>query len=460
MSTLRSFATSCRRRVTVPGILLAAAVLLLVSGIARAQQNYDEMSLNAANSTFSKVTLPSSSESTSAVNMLAGTDPFNKQAFDSFFKDLLFPTFTQYSDRMISGKMASPLVEGPPKGGPAKMRETFKGKYANVKGAAQVHEELNSVTLEFMDGVVNKNYHPVVRVNAMLMIADLNETDPNGAPWKKALPALLKAASDPKMIDGVRVEALRGLLRHAKSGIAPESRAQVTTAMLAIIDKHTPPAGGTQDGHNWICRRAIDVLTALGDAGPNGAVPQSLIAIINDPAASVSIRCAAAEALGMLKITPPKDADVTALAKNLGKLAIAAVNTELTAKAPMHGPITVERLKQDFLEISHGLTGENGKSGLLNWSTDATIQRFIGLIDAALKPLMQACDTKPWSQPIGSADRGTGPPVPIDTQSPIVDALNKAVESLKTILEHGEAPAATAPAPVGGAAGAKAPDFN
>jgi hypothetical protein len=456
MSTPRSFATSCRHRVVVPEILLAAAVLLLVSGIAKAQQNYKEMPLNAANSTWSKVTLPSSNESNSAVNMLTGADPPNKQAFDSFFTDLLFPTFTQYSDRMIGGKMASPLTD---RGGPAKMRETFKHKYADVGKVAQVHDELNSVTLDFMERVVNDNYHPVVRVNAMLMIADLNETDPNGAPWKKAMPALLKAASDPKMIDGVRVEALRGLLRHAKSGIAPESRAQVTTAMLAIIDKHTPPAGGTQDGHDWICRRAIDVLTALGDAGPNGAVPQSLITIVNDPATSVSIRCAAAEALGMLKVTAPNGVDAAALAKSLGKLAIAAVNAELAAKAPLHGAITTGRLNKDFVQISHGLTGENGKGGLLTWTTDGAVQGFISLIDKSLKPLMDACDKQPLPQLLAQAAQGAGPVVPVDTQKPIVDALNAAVESLKTTLERGEAPAAAA-APVGGATGAKAPDFN
>src|SRR5262249_37944491 len=155
---------------------------------------------------------------------------------------------------------------------------------------------------------------------------------------------------------------------------------------------------------------------ALGDAGPNGAVPQSLIAIINDPAASVSVRCAAAEALGMLKITPPKDADAAALAKNLGKLAVAAVNAELTAKAGMHGPIVTERLNQDFAQISRGLTGDNGKGGLLNWSSDPTAQRFVGLVDAALKPLMQACLTRPLPQPSSQAAQGTGPVVPIDTQ--------------------------------------------
>jgi len=457
MSIPRTFPITCCRHGIGLVALTSATVVFLACDIGHAQQNFEEMPLGSANPNWTKVMLPP--ESTPVSDMLTGANPsFNKQVFDTYFKDTLFPTFTQYSDRMIGGKMASPLTEGPPKGGPSKMREYLKTKFANSGKVAQVHEELNNLTLDFMDRVANDNYHPVVRVNAMLTIADLNETDPNGAPWKKALPALLKAASDPKIIDGVRVEALRGLVRHAKSGISPELRGQVLSAMLAILDKHTPPAGRTQAGHDWICWRAIDVLTAVGDAGPNGAVPQSLIAIINDPAVSICIRCAAADALA--KIPAPKDVDVMALAKSLGRLAIAAVNAELTAKAALHGPITVERLKEDFVQISRALTGENGKGGLLTWTTDATVQRFIGLIDAALKPLMQACDTKPLSQPIGSADRGTGPVVPIDTQKPIVDALNTAVEGLKTTLERGEAPAAAAPVPGGGAAGAKAPDFN
>jgi hypothetical protein len=64
------------------------------------------------------------------------------------------------------------------------------------------------------------------------------------------------------------------------------------------------------------------------------------------------------------------------------------------------------------------------------------------------------------AQPAGQAAQGVGPVIPIDTQKPIVDALNKSVESLKTILEHGESPAAAATTPAGGAGGAKVPDFN
>ena len=441
---------------------VAAVILLVYSAVAFAQPDYKQDTLNPDWSAWGKVT-GQSNESKEVIDMLSGAQQLNAQKFDAFFKEMLFPLFTQWRDKTVRGGTVSPLLESYGREhGPAGMRLAIKSIYANKatsSAAALAHEEFNKLTLDFMDRVANDNYHPVVRVNAMLMIADLNETDPNGAPWKNALPSLLKAASDPKMIDAVRDEALRGLVRHAKSGISPELRGQITSAMLAIIDKHIPPAGRTQEGHDWICRRAIDVLTALGDAGPNGAVPQSLIAIVNDQAASISIRCAAAEALGMLKITPPKEVDVMALAKSLGRLAVAAVNTELTARAPLHSPIVTERLNQDFVQISHGLTGENGKGGLLTWSTDGTFQGFVNLINKQLKDgLMPACDTRPLPQPTAPADRGSGPVVPIDTQKPIVNALNAAVDGQKTILERGEAaPAATTTGP---AAAGKGPDFN
>ena len=438
-------------------LLVVAAVFSATSGAAFAQPDYKQLPLNPDLPTWVKAT--QSQQHKDVVDMLSGLQQMNPAKFDSFFNDVLFPFITQWQDKSVGRTTVSPLLERYGQDhGPAGIRITIKNTYANKGSNAAAHEQLNSIILKFMEPIANDNYHPVVRVNAMLLIADLNETDPYGAPWKKALPALLKAASDPKTIDGVRDAALRGLVRHAKSGITPESRGQITTAMLAIIGQHTPPAGRTQDGHDWICRRAIDVLAALGDAGPNGTVPLSLVAIVNDPAASVLIRCAAAEALGTLKITAPKDIDAAALAKSLGRLAIAAVNTELTAKAPLHGPITTGRLNKDFVQISHGLTGENGKGGVLTWTTDGTVQGFISLIDKALKPLMDACDKQPLAQPPGQAAQGSGPVVPVDTQKPIVDALNTAVEGLKTVLERGEAASAAAPAtPAGKAA---APDFN
>ena len=441
-----------------------AIVLSALSSAAFAQPGYKELPLNSDLSTWAKAT--QSQQHKDSLEMLSGAQQLNSAKLDSYFSDVLLPFITQWQDKNVGRTTVSPLSERyGQEHGPAGIRIAIKNTYVNKGSNAAAHEELNNVLLKFMDTVANDNYHPVVRVNAILLIGDLNETDPNGAPWKKALPALLKTATanGPVAIDGVRVEALRGLVRHArdeKNGIDPELRGQVITGMLGILAQHAPPAGRSQDGHDWICWRAIDVLSAIGEPGANNAVPQALIAIINDPAASITIRCAAADALGKIKFTPAKDFDVTTLAKSFGKLAIAAVSAELTAKAPLHSPITTERLRQDFIQISHGLTGDNGKSGVLAWTTDAAVQRFISLIDTQLKSLMQACDKQPLPQPANSADKGGGPVVPIDTQKPIVDALNAAVEGLKTILDRGEAAPAAATATPAAAGKAAAPDFN
>jgi len=434
-------------------LLTLLAILVLLPSSLHAQPNYKEhQALPAKVANWNAAV--ASDEGKAVIEMLAGTPAVNPQVLDKFFKEMLFPFFTQYSNRVVKGTNLSPLIDGPPKGGPAAMRESYKRNYAAKATNAAAHDALNNVTLEFMDAVTNDNYHPVVRANAMLMIGDLNESDPNGPPWKKALPSLLKAVSDPKMIDAVRIEALRGLVRHARSGVDAEPRGQVIRAMVAIIGQHTAPAGRSQDGHDWICRRAIDVLAALGDAGANNAVPQALVAAVNDGAASISVRCAAAEALGKVKFNPPKDFDSMAVAKGLGKLAIDSVKTELTAKAPLHSPINAERLKQSATEISRGFMGGDGKSGLSAWSTDAAFQQLIKNVDAQLKGLAQACDTPTLPLPPPQQQVQGAVVVPIDRQRPIVDALNKAVDGLKVTLDRGEAgPAAAVPA-------GKAPDFN
>ena len=90
------------------------------------------------------------------------------------------------------------------------MRRRGCREFLNIGKAGPVHEHLNELILKFMDDVAHDNYDPAARANAMIMIADLNETDPNGKPWKAALPALLKGVTAPE-IDRCRARA--GLAR-------------------------------------------------------------------------------------------------------------------------------------------------------------------------------------------------------------------------------------------------------
>ncbi len=206
--------------------------------------------------------------------MLSGTQPLNAATLDAFSNDTVFPLMTQWKDRQIGGHAGSPLFDGPPKGGPAAIRGQFKTSFTAKATNQAAHDELNRITLDKMQAIASDNYHPTVRLNAMLLIGDLTESaDASSPPWKNALPALLKAATANDSVDAVRVAALRGLLRHAQAGIDPSVRPQVIQGMpRAGPAAHSAGRPATKDGHDWISRRAIDVLSAIGDPGNNGTV--------------------------------------------------------------------------------------------------------------------------------------------------------------------------------------------
>lgn len=236
--------------------------------------------------------------------------------------------------------------------------------------------------------------------------------------------------------------------------------------MLALVQQHTPPAGRTKDGQDWISRRAIDVLAVIGEAGNNGAVVKALLAAIDDQAASTGIRSAAAAALAKIKYTPSKDFDPTPIVKGLGKLAVDCTTQEISiAYKPRSGdasksdptgaPIVAERLRQDLNEVLQGLGGGDGKGGVAAWSSDAAYQKLTGLIGSQIKGVIAACDEQPgpnFAAPIAQMGvQQTSTPIPLDSQRKIATALETARDKLQNAIDHGEvaAPAAGAANPLG-----------
>ncbi len=286
-------------------IWLSGLLALLVWCAPAAAEDYKELPAPTEAKTYSKVQTYLGRKEVE--EMLRGNATFDAKAFDKFYNELLFPHFT----RSENFQDFVHRVDLP------RMRRILKSDF-NVAKTGAVHEHLNELVLTFMDGIAQDNYHPAARASAMMMIADLSETDPNGKPWKNALPALLKGVTAQTTTDAVRVPALRGLLRHAQAGIDSQARPQVIATMLEVLGQRTPPENRTADGHDWIRRRAIDVLVAIGEPGENGAVADALAKVIEDNAASVSIRSAAAAALANPKLTPPKNFDAMTLAKSVG----------------------------------------------------------------------------------------------------------------------------------------------
>ena len=82
-----------------------------------------------------------------------------------------------------------------------------------------------SLVLDFMTRLVNGNYHPAVRVNAMLAIGELTEEPrpPHSPPpLTAALTVLSRRVKNRALPDCVRVAAMTGILRHVEAGTADD----------------------------------------------------------------------------------------------------------------------------------------------------------------------------------------------------------------------------------------------
>ncbi len=287
----------------------------------------------------------------------------------------------------------------------------------------------------------------------MMLIADLNQTEP-ATPFPNALPALLKGVTAPTSIDAVRVSALRGLLRHAQSGIATNAQPGVIAAMLALQAQRTPPADRTQEGHDWICRRAIDVLEAMKNPGQNGAVMNALVKTIDDSTASTAVRATAARALGNIPYTPPQNFNVGPWIKSLGKLAADCCKSEIANAAKNRKPIVPDRLKAQLGEVSIGLAGADGAKGMILLAgTNKPNVDLAKLVVSQNVNIIAKCATPvPAAAPAeivtiaGQTDQYMV--LPPDPQKPLIEAIQKAVQDLEAALQHGPgaAPADAAPA--------------
>jgi hypothetical protein len=145
---------------------------------------------------------------------------------------------------------------------------------------------------------------------------------------------MLKELKSPEQLDAVRVACLVGILRHAqltRAGVPMPARARemVTEEALALVNAECPDFR-QKAGHEWMQRRAMEVLGALGTAGSKGEVVTALDKIVRDDSASIARRCSAIEALSNIKITSETgiDIDKTSLA-----LATITLNVCRTTKA-------------------------------------------------------------------------------------------------------------------------------
>ena len=123
-------------------------------------------------------------------------------------------------------------------------RQDLRNQLKRAK-SGQVHDELSALALEYMNKLAAGNYHPTVRINAMLMIGDLNGVEQSGneppAPLDSAVPVLLAAVENSDLSDALRAAAMVGILRHAAAGVRDDNtRKAMIAAMLKIVEEDIP----------------------------------------------------------------------------------------------------------------------------------------------------------------------------------------------------------------------------
>ena len=226
----------------------------------------------------------------------------------------------------------------------------------------QTYDQVNEFALGMLSSIAKGNYSPVARVNAMLAIGDLNLREPprsteDAVPLPRALPLMLDAYADPGQIDGVRLAALLGILRHVNLGIADAQvrNSRVLPVMLELAKTNQPPDGRSAEGHAWFRVRAMETLGALAVAGQQGEVANALADVAAEEESPLWVRCAAARFLGKLDYSDPAGMTPGSFLAKLTQLATAICNQEVA---------TLDKLKKDELNSGRKAQGPAGFGGM------------------------------------------------------------------------------------------------
>jgi hypothetical protein len=226
--------------------------------------------------------------------------------------------------------------------------------------------------------VLDKEYRPAARYNAMYIISSLNDVEPTniGAtptlpePMKLALPLILQQVQKADT-DEIKVAALLGLSRHLEwdnykqppsTPMQPAAKAAAIKALTELAEEKVAPPLRNPEVHNWMRRRAIEGLGLACLTKADAEIVATMERLLKDETEETNIRLAIAAALGRMSLQAPAKIDAVATAKELGYLALVACDAELKRAE--------ERRKAEFehearlMGTYSGDIGAMGQSGM------------------------------------------------------------------------------------------------
>jgi len=190
--------------------------------------------------------------------------------------------------------------------------------------APRVFDAANELARDFMVGLArDEAAEPILRVNAMLLVGELQA--PDRKPWAGSVEQLAAAAADGKLPLAVRIAAVSGLSRQVAEGRADGGFVQaVGPAVEQIVTR--PPTGDLAGG-GWLVGQAVDLLGVLGSSP---AATAAMAGILADDRADLDLRIRAAAALGR-QAKPGDPLDGAGLAGVVRSLARRGLEQDLAA---------------------------------------------------------------------------------------------------------------------------------
>src|SRR5207247_3513258 len=189
-------------------------------------------------------------------------------------------------------------------------------------------------------------------------------------PMRTALPVILQQFQSADT-DEIKIAALLGLSRHLEwenykqppsTPMQPGARAAIIKELTALADAKDAPPARDAEVHSWMRRRAIEGLTMACLTKPDVEIAATMDRLLKDESNPLNVRLAVAAALGRISLQSPAKIDAVATAKDLGYLALAACDAELT-KAEAQRKADYEhyaRLMGTYAGESEGSSGLSG----------------------------------------------------------------------------------------------------
>ena len=271
------------------------------------------------------------------------------------------------------------------------------------------------------------DFHPAVKLNAMLVLGDLNDVQPRGRveakPRVNTQRDLIAYLESPEQLsETLLVGALSGLQRHAHDALDPNRKARIAKVVANLADAKTVSGRNAAAGL-WIRRQAIDLLGQLGLAGERNIYVGKLYQIIRNQQNPLAIRVAAADALRKIDLTGLPAGVVGKLAQSLTQLAVDTCKTELTEASTPRRSFSADRLRMRLATVRQAVTGggEPAEGGLMAVATEEeqkTLQELINVlqtVETQVQTLNAASNREQIEFVLGESVRGLRSLTPSDS---------------------------------------------